>query len=153
MATNLAFNPQYSVDELKPREADSAFPLIRAIIPEATLDEWRDYVRRRSMHGGLLGLFGADGEATGLLSYRLGERLRYGTVLALDDFVTFELSQAAPGRRALLAAAADLAVKLGCTGIEVRIPHRGLTDAASTRVSGWTTLGLELDSVVFVKPL
>jgi hypothetical protein len=153
MATKLSLNPQYSVDELKPSEADATFPLVRSISPEVTLDDWRDYVRRRSMHGGLLGLFGADGEVTGLLSYRLGERLRYGTVLALDDFVTFELSQAAPGRRALLAAAEDLAFKLGCTGLEVRIPHRGLTDSDSPRVSGWTSVGLDLDSVVFVKPL
>lgn len=153
MATALPLNQQFSVDELTPRRADAAFPLIRAIRPEVTLDDWRHYVRRRSMQGGLLGLLGADGQISGLLSYRLGERLRHGTVLALDDFVTFELSRNAPGRQALLAAAEDLAVKLGCTGLELRVGHRGCADTDSPKANGWTSLGLALDSVVFVKAL
>lgn len=150
MATQLSnLNPQYCVDELKTSEADAAFPLVRAIAPEVTLNDWRDYVRRRSMQGGLLGLFGADGEIAGLLSYRLGERLRHGTVLALDDFVTFELSRNAPGRRALLVAAEDLARKLGCTGIELRIGARGIADPASPKANSWVSLGLDLDSIIF----
>lgn len=150
MATrSFSLNPQFCVEELKASETDSAFPLIRAIAPEVSLDDWRDYARRRSMQGGLLGLFGADGEISGLLSYRLGERLRHGTVLALDDFVTFELSQSAPGRQALLAAAEVLANELGCTGIELRIGPRGIADPKSPKVGGWVSLGLDLDSVVF----
>lgn len=148
-----SLNPQFCVDELKTSEADAAFPLVRSIAPEVTLSEWRDYVRRRSMQGGLLGLFGADGEISGLLSYRLGERLRHGTVLALDDFVTFELSQNAPGRRALLAAAEVLARQLGCTGVELRIAARGIADPGSPRLNGWVSLGLDLDSVVFATDL
>lgn len=154
MATQLSpLNPQFCVDELKTSEADSAFPLVRAIAPEVTLDDWRDYVLRRSLQGGLLGLFGADGEVTGLLSYRLGERLRHGTVLALDDFVTFELSQNAPGRRALLAAAEELARTLGCTGVELRIGARGIADSSSPKVAGWIALGLDIDSIVFASTL
>ncbi len=146
-------NPQFCVDELKASEADAAYPLARAIAPEVTLDAWRAYVRRRLMQGGLLGLFGADGEVAGLLSYRLGERLRYGTVLALDDFVTFELSQNAPARRALLAAAEELARQLGCAGIELRIGARGIADSGSPKLQGWASLGLDLDSVVFATAL
>lgn len=154
MATQISsLNPQFCVDELKTSDADTAFPLVRAIAPEVTLDDWRDYVRRRSMQGGLLGLFGVDGDLVGLLSYRFGERLRHGRVLALDDFVTFELSQGAPGRGALLEAAEDLGRSLGCTGLEVRIGARGLADSGSTKASGWLALGLTLDSVILVKPL
>jgi hypothetical protein len=153
MATHALHKPQFYVDELKPGEADLAFPLVRAIAPEVTLESWLDYVRRRSMQGGLLGVFGADGELSGLLSYRLGQRLRHGTVLALEDFVTFELSQAAPGRRALLAAAEELARSLGCRGLELRIGKRGLADDGTPKAAGWTSLGLDLDSVIFVKPL
>ena len=150
MATQRSdLNPQFCVDELKTSEADAAFPLVRAIAPEVTLEDWRDYVRRRSMQGGLLGLFGADGEIAGILSYRLGERLRHGTVLALDDFVTFELSRNAPGRHSLLVAAEELALKLGCSGIELRIGARGIADSGSPKLKGWTSLGLDLDSVVF----
>jgi hypothetical protein len=154
MATRLSnLNPQFCVDEIKASEADAAFPLIRAIAPEVTPDDWRDYVRRRSMQGGLLGLFGADGTLVGLFSYRFGERLRHGRVLALDDFVTFELSQGAPGRGALMDAAENLARSLGCTGLEVRIAARGFVDGGSTKADGWLSLGLTMDSVIFVKPL
>lgn len=153
MATNALHKPQFYVDELKPSEAGLAFPLVRAIAPEVTMETWLDYVRRRSMQGGLLGLFGADGELSGLLSYRLGQRLRHGTVLALEDFVTFELSKAAPGRRALLAAAEELGRQLGCTGMELRVAKRGLADDGTPKAAGWISLGLDLDSVILAKRL
>lgn len=153
MATNASYKPQFYVDALDLSEADVAFPLVRAIAPEVSLEKWRDYVERRCREGGLIGLFGDGGALTGMFSYRFGERLRHGRVLALDDFVSFELSRAAPGRAALMAAAEDLARSLGCTGVEVPIGSRGVADAASPKASGWLALGLALDSVVFVKPL
>ena len=89
----------------------------------------------------------------GVLSYRLGERMRHGLVLALDDFVTFELSQSAPGRASLLEAAEKLGRDLGCTGLELRIGAKGLADPKAPKAQGWAALGLELDSIVLVKPL
>jgi hypothetical protein len=154
MATaHASLNPQFSVGELCAAEAGVAYPLVRAIAPEVSLRNWLDYVERRCREGGLMGLFGADGCLIGLTSYRLGERLRHGRVLALDEFVTFELSQAAPGRKFLLEAAEDLARSLGCTGVEVRVGARGMVDGSSSRATGWVNLGLALDSAMFVKAL
>lgn len=153
MATNASYKPQFYVDALGMAEADAAYPLVRAIAPEVGLDGWLDYVERRCREGGLMGLFGEDGVLVGLFSHRFGERLRHGRVLALDDFVTFELSHVAPGRAVLMAAAEDLARSLGCTGIEVRVGSRGLADAGSSKVEGWVGLGLSLDSVIFTRPL
>lgn len=153
MATNLAFYPQFYAGALLPAHADAAYPLVRSMAPEVTLEEWLDYVVRRCREGGLMGLFGSDDTLVGLFSYRFGERLRHGRVLALDDFVTFELSRAAPGRVVLMTAAVNLARSLGCTGIEVRVGSRGMTDAGSPKANGWLALGLALDSVIFVKPL
>lgn len=153
MASNLHFNPQFYADALVPAHADAAYPLVRAIAPEVTLEEWLDYVVRRCREGGLMGLFCNDDTLVGLFSYRFGERLRHGRVLALDDFVTFELSQAAPARAVLMTAAVNLARSLGCTGLEVRVGSRGIADPKSARASGWLALGVELDSVIFVKPL
>jgi hypothetical protein len=148
-----ALNQQFSVGELCPVEAGVAYPLVRAIAPEVTLEGWLDYVERRCREGGLMGLFGVDGSLIGLLSYRLGERLRHDRVLALDEFVTFELSQAAPGRSFLLEAAEDLARSLGCTGLEVRVGARGMVDGNSSKAAGWIGLGMALDSAVLVKRL
>lgn len=153
MATLLSYKPQFYVGALDPVLADAAYPLVRAIAPEVSFEGWLDYVERRCREGGLRGLFDDSGVLVGLFSYRFGERLRLGRVLALDDFVTFELSQAAPGRAALMAAAEDLARSLGCTGLEVRVGSRGFADPGSAKASGWLSLGLSLDSVIFVKPL
>jgi hypothetical protein len=153
MATQAFYKPQFYVDALKLEGADLAFPLVRAIAPEVSLDEWLDYVERRCREGGLMGVFGADDVLTGLFSYGFGERLRHGRVLTLDDFVSFELSQAAPGRSALMAAAEELARSLGCTGLEVRVGSHGFADAHSHKATGWLSLGLALNSVIFVKSL
>jgi len=153
MATSTSFKPVFYVEALTPAQSDGAFPLVRAIAPEVTLDEWRDYVQRRYRAGGLLGLKDENDGIIGVLSYRLGERMRHGLVLALDDFVTFELSQAAPGRAALLEAAEKLGRDLGCTGLELRLGSRGLADDHSPKAQVWTALGLSLDAVIFVKPL
>ena len=153
MATNASYKPQFYVDPLKPEEADLAFPLVRAIAPEVSLNEWLHYVERRCREGGLIGLFGADDILIGLFSYRFGERLRHGRVLALDDFVSFELSQPAPARRTLILAAEDLARSFGCSGLEVRVGQRGLAHASSPKARGWLALGMTLDSVIFVKSL
>jgi len=153
MATHASHKPQFYVDPLTPAQADWAYPLVRAIAPEVSLEGWHDYVQRRYRSGGLLGLWDSSGGIVGVLSYRLGERMRHGLVLALDDFVTFELSQAAPGRAALLEAAEKLGRDLGCTGLELRVGARGLADSSAPKAQGWAALGLELDSIVLVKSL
>lgn len=151
MATQAPHKPQFYVVALALTEAEAAFPLIRAIVPEVTFDQWLDYVECRCRDGGLMGLIGTDGALIGLFSWRFGERLRHGRVLALDDFVTFELSQSAPGREALLRAAEELGRSLDCTGLEIRIGARGFIDVASPKAVGWVSLGLALDSVIFEK--
>lgn len=153
MGTTALHKPQFYVVELGMSEADAAYPLIRSIAPEVGPDDWKDYIRRRCREGGFKGLFDSNEILIGLFSYRLGERLRQGRVLALDDFVTFELSQAAPGRKLLMAIAETLAKHRGCTGIEVRIGARGIADAHSAKASGWLNLGMGLESVVFVKSI
>lgn len=153
MASQAHHKPQFYVVALDMMEADAAYPLVRSIAPEVTLDQWLHYVERRCREGGLTGLIGADGALIGLFSYRFGERLRHGRVLALDDFVTFELSQAAPAREALLRAAEDLARSFGCTGLEVRVGARGFTDVGSPKTVGWLHQGMALDSVIFAKRL
>jgi hypothetical protein len=151
MATRSHHKPQFYVVGLGVAEADAAYPLVRAIAPEVSSKDWRDYVRRRCRDGGFKGLFDNSDLLVGLFSYRFGERVRQGRVLALDDFVTFELSQAAPGRKLLMSMAELFARRNGCTGIEVRLGSRGFVETGSTKASGWLELGLALESVVFTK--
>ena len=153
MATNASHKPQFYVIELGIEGADAAYPLVRSIAPEVRPEDWRRYVRRRCRGGGFNGLFDSNELLIGLFSYRFGERLRQGRVLALDDFVTFELSQAAPGRSLLMETAERYARNRGCTGIEVRIGARSIANPGAAKASGWLALGMDLESVVFVKSL
>lgn len=153
MTSHASHKPQFYVVELGVPEADSAYPLVRSVAPEISCSDWRDYVRRRCRTGGFKGLFDDNEILIGLFSYRLGERLRQGRVLALDDFVTFELSQASPARKLLMATAEKLACSRGCTGIEVRIGARGIADRDAMKAQGWLALGMDLESVLFVKSL
>ena len=52
-----------------------------------------------------------------------------------------------------VAAAEDLARDHGCTSLELRIGSRGLVEEHSRKAQGWTSMGMALDSVVFVKQL
>ena len=151
MAAQLSHKPQFYVVALGTAQAAEAYPLVRAIAPEVSAKDWQGYVQRRCRDGGFKGLFDANDIMIGLFSYRFGERLRQGRVLALDDFVTFEFSQAAPGRKLLMAVAESYALHRGCTGIEVRVNSRGFVDAGARKASGWLALGLGLESVVFTK--
>ena len=152
MATNPTFKPQFYVDALGLARAGDAYPLIRSIAPAVSFDDWLDYAERRCRHGGLMGLYGQSGELTGLFSYRVGERIG-GRVLALDDFVAFELSRSAPGRAVLMRAAETLGRSYGCLALEIRVGARGIADGDAPKAAGWLSLGTRLDSVIFVKPL
>jgi len=145
--------PLFSVVEMADDQFDSAFALVRMLTPELSLEQWLAYVETLRRRGGLLGLAAVDGSLFGFLTWRKERQLHRGCVLCIDNFVTFELDAAAPGRRALCEAAEALARRKGCAAIEYRQGSRGYVDSRSAKTKGWVSLGHELDSVVFIKPL
>ena len=145
--------PIFSVVDMDENAIAAAYPLVRTVAPEVSAEQWSDYARKLYGAGGLLGLTGADGALFGFFSYRKGDTLRYGCVLHIDIFVTFELNRAAPGRRALCEAAETLARKQGCAAIEIRLDSRGFADSGSAKSQGWLSLGHRLEAVVFTKLL
>lgn len=145
--------PQFTVVELDAGDTNLVYPLVRTVAPEISPEQWSAYARALGDRGGLLGLIGGDGEPIGFLSYRKEATLRLGPVLHIDNFVTFELNRAAPGRQALSEAAEALALRLGCAAMELRLASRGYTDDSSAKARGWVSLGHSLDAVVFTKQL
>ena len=145
--------PIFSVVDIDENAFAAAYPLVRTFAPGVSAEQWSDYARKLGSEGGVLGLAGADGALFGFLSYRKGDTLRHGSVLHIDNFVTFELNHAAPGRRALCEAAETLARKQGCAAIELRLDSRGFADGGTARAQGWLNLGHRLDAVVFTKML
>ena len=145
--------PIFSVVDIDEKLFDAAYPLVRTVVPGVSAEQWSAYARTVRMRGGLLGLIGAENALFGLLTYRNEESLRHGRIFHIDNFVTFELNRAAPGRRALCEAAEALARKQGCAAIETRLDGRGIADGGTAKAQGWLTLGHRLEAVVFTKSL
>lgn len=145
--------PIYSVVDLDEHHLESAYPLVRMVAPEVSLDQWLGYARAAKDRGGLLGLFGEDGSLFGFLAYHKESTLRRGQVLHVDKFVTFELSHGGAARRALCEAAEALARRENCSAIDLRLSSRGYTDGATPKADGWVNLGHSLGSVIFTKQL
>ena len=145
--------PIFSVVDIDENLFDAAYPLVRTVAPGVSAEQWSAYAYTVRMRGGLLGLIGAENALFGLLAYRNEESLRHGRIFHIDNFVTFELNRAAPGRRALCEAAEALARKQGCAAIEIRLAGRGFADGGTAKAQGWLNLGHRLDAVVFTKSL
>ena len=145
--------PIFSVVDMDDKLLDAAYPLVRLVAPGVSVDEWLAYARNVRMRGGLLGLVGAENALFGFLIYRSEESLRRGRIFHIDNFATFELNRAAPGRRALCEAAEALARQKGCAAIEIRLDSHGFADARTDKAHGWVNLGHNLEAVVFTKSL
>ena len=145
--------PIFSVVDIDEKLFDAAYPLVRAVAPEVSAEHWLVYARKVRMRGGLLGLIGAENALFGLLTYRNVESLRRGRIFYVDNFVTFELNRAAPGRKALCEAAEALARKQGCAAVEIRLDSRGYGDGGTAKSQGWLRLGHSLEALVFTKLL
>ena len=143
----------FSVVDIDEKLFDAAFPLIRTVAPDVSAQQWSVYARKVRVRGGLLGLMGPQATLFGLLTYRDEESLRHGRIFVVDNFLTFELNRAAPGRQALCEAAETLARKQECNAIELRLDSRGFAIDRSARARGWLDLGHSLEAVVFSKSL
>lgn len=145
--------PIFSVVDMDENAFSAAYPLVRTATPDVSVEQWLDYAHKVRMRGGLLGLMGPQSTLFGMLTYRDEESLRYGRIFVVDNFLTFELNRAAPGRQALCDAAEALARKQGCNAIELRLDSRGYAINASVKARGWLNLGHSLEAVVFIKML
>ena len=145
--------PIFSVVDMDENAVSAAYPLIRTATPHVSAEQWLDYARKVRMRGGLLSLMGPQSTLFGLLTYRSEASLDHGRIFVVDNFLTFELSRAAPGRQALCGAAEALARKQGCTAIEFRLDSRGFAIDRSAKARNWLDLGHTLQAVVFTKTL
>lgn len=139
-----------SVSELEEGELAPAYALVRTLAPGVSLDRWLSFARTHREHGGFLALRGEQGVLFGLLSYREEDSLRLQRVLRIENFISFELSAAAPGRKALFEAAEAIARDRGCAAVRVTI---GGAEAVTAKLRGWAALGLDAEQVVLTKRL
>ncbi|MEO5578676.1 MAG: hypothetical protein ABIR25_06465 [Sphingomicrobium sp.] len=145
--------PIFSVVDIDENAFAAAYPLVRTAAPDVSAEQWSAYAHKVRIRGGLLGLMGPQSTLFGLLSYRNEESLHHGRIFVVDNFLTFELNRAAPGRQALRDAAEALAREQGCKAIELRLDSRGFAIDRSARARSWLNLDHTLQAVVFAKIL
>ncbi len=143
----------FSVSDLSDGQIESAYALIRTLAPDVSLERWLTYARGMQTKGGILGLFGGGDTLFGLLTYRREDCLRYGMIMLVENFVTFELSRASPGRKALCEAVESLARAQDCAAVRMIVSGRGHIDSSSAKTRGWIALGHNAESIVLTKDL
>jgi hypothetical protein len=91
----------FTVISIGPDEVEQSYALVRTIAPDVPPDLWAAFVTSCREPGDMLGLRTPDGAIFGMASFRIEECTRLGRVMLVDNFVTAELSRAAPGRALL----------------------------------------------------
>lgn len=140
-----------TVSQLSDEQLGESYALIRTLAPEISRAQWLRYARRAADKGGVLGALGEGGAIFGLLTWRREDCLRYGSVLLVENFVTFELSRAAPARKALCETVDAIAKEQGCSAVRLIVAGRGIVDPASNKALGWTSLGHDPDEVILTR--
>ncbi|WP_146193545.1 hypothetical protein [Sphingosinicella humi] len=142
---------EHTVVDIEEDGLGPVYPLVRAAMPDVSLEQWLAYGSGLGGSGGVLGLSGPDGSLFGFATYEVRIALKHGRILHVDHFVIFELSGAGAARRALQNALEALARARGCGSIELRTSRRAYVD--NGRAGVWTGLGYALDGAFFVKTL
>ncbi len=112
--------PNFAVENLKRDRLLDAWPVVRVCGPQTNPDWWLNDARQLiERGGGVLAARALDHIVHGIATYEpLDDKYR-GRILAVQDLLSFELSHAAPVRRALCDALDDLSLALGCNGIAI----------------------------------
>lgn len=112
--------PNFVVENLKRDRLLDAWPIVRICGPQTNPLWWvNDAKQLIERGGGVLAARALDHIVHGIATFEpLDDRYR-GRILAVQELLSFELSEAAPVRRALCDALDDLSLALGCNGIAI----------------------------------
>ncbi len=117
------------------RQIDQAYPLVCTIAPGLAVEQWRAFAAAvleaggaTDARSGIMTVQNARGYLHGLFSYAIGEHLRHGRVMTVENFVVLDLFDL-PGVAGTLVEAMDgLARGFGCTAIHTSLPERCIFD-------------------------
>lgn len=141
---------------LRRTQVQQAFPLVQAIRPQMTLDEWEAFAWRfpadHQARAGIATLQDSNALILGLFAYRAGREPDHGRTLLVDHFVAMDIISPAAVAEHLADSMEALARRLDCRAV-----HTAVTDGES--VSGrhlvdlLRDLGHRLESFQLCKPL
>ena len=144
----------FSVKHLQEDQFDAVYPLVRIAAPKLSSDDWRHFARRLlTGEGGILTVASGDGPPYGMAVYRVEYSLRHGRALQVELIVTFEINRQAPARAALCEMLELIGYAKDCENLMLSTASKGYAASHSPKADLWAGLGLNVDSVVFTKPL
>lgn len=122
---------QVTVKSLTADQLDQAFPLIQAIAPSITLEEWRAFAEpllekpsgAPQAQGGVLIAEDERGYISGLVAYRVQQDLMHGSVLVAEHFIAFDFFERDRIADALARALEGLAAGHRCAAIHTMLPE------------------------------
>lgn len=149
------------------RQIDQAYPLVRAVAPDLTIDRWRAFAA--SLIGpakasepdapaprtGVMTVQNARGYLHGLFSYVVEEHLRHGRILAVDNVVVLDLFDMTGPAETLLRSMDALARGLGCSAIHTMLPEgcAGGPETGGSLFSCFRSEGHRAETLRMCKPL
>lgn len=144
------------------RQIDQAYPLVRAIAPDLSVEQWRAFAaaligtkHTRAASTGIMTVQNARGYLHGLFSYAIEEHLRHGRILAVDNFVVLDLFDMTGPAETLLRSMEVLARSLGCTAIHTTLPDSavGSPESQHSLLSCFQNEGHRTETLRLCKPL
>lgn len=142
---------RYVTARLSKDDIDRAYPLIRAVLPDFSVERWEQYVKTlgiagvagargksggaRRRPGGIMTVRNEDGYFHGLFCYRIDDDSLLGRIMHVDTFVALEFLDGEGAAGALLDAMESIAQGEGCRSIRACLHEPAiLREARPSRV-------------------
>lgn len=144
----------FSVKHLKEEQFGAVYPLVRIGAPKLSPEDWRHFARRLiAGEGGILVVTCGGGRPYGVAVYRVDYSLRHGRTLLVELIVTFELDRQQRARGALCEMLELIGYAKDCETLMLSTGSKGYAAPQAAKTQIWKGLGLDMDSVIFSKPL
>lgn len=150
----------YVAGALKRRQVDQAFPLVHTVAPELPLERWRGFAAAMMdpaapLPRGIMALQTAQGYIVGLYTWTVGEHLRHGRVLSVENFVVVDIFDLEGAAGSLLRTMEPLAAQHRCGAIHTELPEAfsSLADMANQVVGRFRDMGHDLGTLHLCKAL
>lgn len=126
-----------NVSVLSPEEVDRAYPLVQAMLPTASIEDWRRFAESRLSEEaddrtGILCVCNEQNYIVGIGTYMLAEDLLNGPVLFADHICALDVTDQPSVARALLRGIERVAEQHGCSAV-----HTTLTQTGTIHADGW----------------
>ncbi len=153
----------YVIGSLSPEQIPQAFPVVKAINPEITLESWSNYAAlfvappSKLEPSGIVTVQCPKGYIHGLACCRAKHDLQLGRVLAVENFVSLDLAGGRRAAGALLQATEDKARDWNCICVCLSLLGETARQAAAGRdhpvVQLFQTEGYRLEPLRLAKSL